>query len=132
LKTHGLSADDRIKSKKDFEIIYSKGKYVFSQCNRFNALYYIEKNSEYPGVKIAPVVHKKAGPAPWRNRIKRLIKEVYRLNKYLLLDLAMESSTSIKIVFACNLLNVKNSRKISYNVIYPDIYELIVKISKDL
>lgn len=132
MKKYGLSADERIKSRKDFELLFLKGKLIFSHNCKLKALYFIEKNSESPGVKIASVVFKKAGPAPWRNRIKRLIKEVYRLNKYLLLDKAMESGTNLKIIFSCNLLNFKNYRKVCYKDIYPDMFELINKISIDL
>lgn len=132
MKKYSLSADERIKSRKDFKLLFSKGKLIFSQTSKLKALYFIEQNSETPGIKIAPVVFKKAGPAPWRNRIRRLIKEVYRLNKFLLLDKAIESQSNLKILFFCNLLNFKNCRKVSFKDVYPDMFELINKISIDL
>lgn len=132
MKKYGLSANERVKSRKDFELLYSEGKLIFSKGKKLKALYFIEQNSGSPGVKIASAVSKKAGPAPWRNRIKRLIKEVYRLNKYILLDKSLATGINLKIIFSCNILNYKNNRKMTYQDIFPDVIELINRIGTEL
>ena len=79
-KQQGLSPAERIKSKKDFDELYSSGKILISSNKKIKAIFLIKDNPD-EGVKIAAVVSKKLGNAVWRNRIKRLIKETYRLNK---------------------------------------------------
>jgi len=63
---------------------------LFSSDQLIKCLYLFEQNSKDIGVKIAAAVSSKAGKAVWRNRVKRLIKESYRLNKKLILPKAIE------------------------------------------
>jgi ribonuclease P protein component len=47
---------------------------------------YLSKEDQAGSTKIAAVAPKKIGDAPERNRIKRLVREFYRLNKNLFED----------------------------------------------
>jgi ribonuclease P protein component len=132
LKKFGLSANEKIKGRKDFEQLYSLGKTIYSNQKRLKALYIIETSSDTPGVKIAAVVGKKSGNAPWRNRYKRLIREVFRHNKHHLLDICTSKGILLKAAFACNTYNQKSYRKLSLEDIYPDMIDLINKIGKNL
>ena len=109
MKRYGFSAKERIKSKKDFEKIYSSGKLIISSDKKIKAIFIFEKNTDQPGVKIAAAVHHKAGIAVWRNRAKRLIREAYRLNKYILSELCTKNSILLKVVFSTYFLNEKTS-----------------------
>ena len=53
MKQFGLSKSERIKRKKIFNLVYSEGTALYSNNNRFKAIYYIVENSEKPGIKTA-------------------------------------------------------------------------------
>ncbi len=57
--------------------VYSKGR---SSANRYLAVYTL-KAKRVPGVRLGITVSKKVGCAVVRNRIKRLIRESYRLSE---------------------------------------------------
>ncbi|MFO7444787.1 MAG: ribonuclease P protein component [Ignavibacteriaceae bacterium] len=130
-KQFGLSADERIKSRKDFEKIFTSGKVVYSPDKKIRAVYLVTEEIER-GVKIAAVVSKKAGNAVWRNRVKRLIKEVYRLNKQILTDLSLQKNISIKVAFSPNLMNEKNFKDVKLNDVKTGIIDVMFKIKSIL
>ncbi|MCX7846002.1 MAG: ribonuclease P protein component [Dictyoglomaceae bacterium] len=70
---------ERLKKKKDFSRIIKEGR-VYSLPP---LLVYIKRSNIR---KIGIIVNKKVGPAVVRNRLKRLIREVYRLNRPYLVD----------------------------------------------
>ena len=70
---------ERLTKNKEFEKVFSEGK-VFKDTK---IVYYIIAN-DYQYSRIGLVVSKKVGNAVQRNRIKRLLRESYRLNKHLL------------------------------------------------
>ena len=66
---------NRLKSKKSFQVVYTKGRSVVDGMSVFYIL-------SAPGpVKIGLAVGKKLGCAVQRNRMKRLMREVFRLHK---------------------------------------------------
>jgi ribonuclease P protein component len=130
-KQQGLSPAERIKSKKDFDELYSSGKILISSNKKIKAIFLIKDNPD-EGIKIAAVVSKKLGNAVWRNRIKRLIKEAYRLNKQEIKAQAFKTGKNIKLIFSAYVLSEKNNKKISLNEIAPDILELIGLLKKTL
>ena len=128
MKQFSLSAKERIKSRKDFKRIFSNGKIVFSGNKNIKALFIIEENLKQQGVQIAVAVNKKGGTAVWRNRLKRLIKESYRLNKYILVSYAEDKKFLVKIVFSPNFLNQKNNKSLNLKSIMPEIVDIMTKI----
>lgn len=131
-KRFGLSADERIRSRKDFEQIYTTGRVLYSSDRRIKAIFLISQSDEKPGVKIAPAVSKKAGIAVWRNRMKRLIKEAYRLNKEILTGTSVNNKVLIRIVFSPNLLNEKNFKWPNLKDLMPGVVEVMLKIKSVL
>ena len=99
MKRFGLSSKERIKSKKDFQKIFTSGKVFLSDRKNIKALFVVEGESKQPGVKIAAAVFKKAGTAVWRNRFKRLIKESYRLNKEILSNYVHDKKLLLNCIF---------------------------------
>ena len=132
MKHFSLSSEERIKKRNDFELIFSSGKLVYSSGRVLRAHYLIEQNTEKCGVIIAPVVSKKLGNAVWRNKVKRLIKESYRLNKEILTEISLKKSVLLKIIFSPNILNGKKNKILSYNEIMPHIFEIMTKIASRL
>lgn len=132
MKRYGLSADEKIKSRKDFELLYSTGKSIYSSDKKLKAVYLISAETDNSGVKIAPAVSKKAGKAVWRNRIKRLLREAYRLNKEILTGISIQKNILIKIILSPNFLNEKVSKNVKLAQIEPGVVEILVKIKSVL
>lgn len=78
-KNKGFSKKFRIKKKLDFERLYNKGKKLFSY---FYVIVYDKNNYQYPRLGIS--VSKKVGKAYKRNYEKRLIRNFFKEQKYLL------------------------------------------------
>ena len=73
--------ENRIKSKNAFQIVYKTGRSVVDSMSVMYVLPNEEKN-----IKIGFAVGKKMGSAVTRNRIKRLMREVFRHRKAELKD----------------------------------------------
>ncbi len=132
MKPYGLPADERIKSKKDFENIFTCGNAIYSSDNKIKAIYIYNKDSKKCGVKIATAVFKKSGNAVWRNRIKRLIKVSYRLNKQTLTKTCLNKNILLKVVFSLNTINQDNTRIVKLNDMQSAVADIISKINNTL
>ena len=128
MKRFGLSADERIKSRKDFEEIFLNGKTVYSSDKKVKATYLIVNKSNKAGVMISAAAFKKAGKAVWRNRARRLIKEAYRLNKTTIKETACEKGLLLKLVFSPYALNEKKNKKLYFADFLPGIKEIMLKL----
>jgi len=128
LKRYGLSPKERIKSKKIIDQIFSSGKILISEDHRIKAVYLIDKEAEESGVKIAAVVSKKNGNAVWRNRVKRLIKTSYRMNKERLVNFCRKKRILILIVFSTFSVTERLNKKIEIKDIMPGIDEILNRI----
>jgi ribonuclease P protein component len=132
LKKFGLSTAEKIKGRKDFEELFLKGNTIFSSKKKIKAIYIIEKCSEDRGIKVAVAVSRKSGNAVWRNRVKRLLRESYRLNKHILFDKTKDFSSFIRIIFSPCSLNMRNNKNIYLKDIMPDIIYLMSRISSSI
>jgi ribonuclease P protein component len=131
LKNFSLTRNERVKKKRDFEKIYSFAKVLFSS-DKMIKVHLLSIDSNVSGVKIAAAVSKKAGSAVWRNRVKRLIKESYRLNKKSLVDKVLEKKIQLLLVFAPYKLSEKSNKKIYLKDISPGVVELMNKIKQQV
>ena len=131
MKSQGLSEKERIKSKKEFEIVYSAGKTIISPNRTLKAVMYSYENFDEPSVKVGFAVHKKAGKAFWRNRIKRLLRTAYRLNKKLITEIAVSKQKTVLVVFSLVKINQRNYNKIKLDDLQPDVIDLI-KLIKNI
>ena len=74
-----FTKQERLRKKKEFEKVFQEGKVL----KNGKLVLYVMPNSL--GVsRLGLVVSKKVGNAVRRNRVKRLLREAYRLNKHLL------------------------------------------------
>ncbi len=71
----GLNDDFSLKKSNEFNSVYKQGK---SYVTKHIVMYW--KKNEEPYNRIGCTVSKKVGNAVTRNRVKRLMKETYRLN----------------------------------------------------
>jgi len=129
LKPYGLPAGERIKSKKDFENLFKSGNIIYSSDNKIKAIYIYNKNSKNCGVKIATAVLKKSGDAVWSNRVERLIKVAYRLNKQILSETCLGKNILLKVVFSLNTINQNNTRIIKLNDLHSSVADIISKMN---
>jgi ribonuclease P protein component len=131
LKNFSLTRNERVKKKRDFEKIYSFAKVLFSS-DKLIKVHLLSINSNVSGVKIAAAVSKKAGNAVWRNRVKRLIKESYRLNKKSLVEKVLEKKIQLLLVFTPYKLYEKNNKKVYLIDVSPGVVELMNKIKQQV
>jgi ribonuclease P protein component len=132
VKSFGLSYRERIKSRSEFEKLFASGKVIFSRDKKIKALYLVQETAEQGIVKIAAVVSSKSGNAFWRNRLKRLIKTSYRLNKESILSSCLLKKLILKIIFSPNRFNEKNNEFVMLEDIMPGIKDILYKIERSL
>lgn len=129
MKLFSLSKYERIKEKKNIQLLIQDGSSVFSSRNSLKAIYLIQDSNE-PGVKIAVGISRKAGKAVWRNKLKRLIRNAYRLNKIPLLETAKQKNKLVLILFTSLSYNELNNKKLFYREIEAEVKSLLDKIEK--
>ena len=71
-----MESRERIKKSSNFRYVYNKGKSLSDK----NLVLYAARNGK-PYNKVGLSVSKKIGNSVTRNRVRRLVKEAYRLNK---------------------------------------------------
>ncbi|MCH9029561.1 MAG: ribonuclease P protein component [Bacteroidetes bacterium] len=128
MKKYGLSAQEKIKSRKEFETIYQLGKTIHSSNNTIKANYIVDIEEQYPGVEIAVAVSRKSGNAVWRNKLKRLLRESYRINKTDLLNLCSVNKKKVRVVFSTGTFNQREYKKLKLNDVLPGVIEIIEMI----
>ncbi|NWF89129.1 MAG: ribonuclease P protein component [Ignavibacteriaceae bacterium] len=128
MKRCGLSKSEKIKSKKDFERLFTKGTTYISSGKEIKINYAISVNAEFSGVSFAVAVSKKSGTAVWRNRIKRLIRVSYRKNKSELVNICKSKRARLEIIFSPYELNQALKKHVKLNDIEPTVIEIITKL----
>ncbi len=93
-----LPAEERIKSRKLFDELFLSGKSIVQSPFRvlWKEIPFEEKNPVQLGVT-AP--KRKMRQANHRNRMKRLMREAYRLNKHELVELCKQQQKGLAILF---------------------------------
>lgn len=107
MKPNSFSKRERIKSKKEFSSMYSQGDVILPENSCVKALYKINTESQQNVVRVGVAVSKRIGKAFWRNRVKRLYRESYRLNKEILLKNISNKNIEISVVFMPNYFSQK-------------------------
>jgi ribonuclease P protein component len=77
VKKFGFSDNQRLCLKNDFKSVFKKGRKL-----TFASIVMWCKPSGLENVRLGIIVSKKLGGAVIRNRIKRIIREVFRLNRH--------------------------------------------------
>ena len=130
MKEFSISKKEIINTKNEFDQVFNSGKTIYSNSRKLKAIFYINKNAGSEGFKVAFAVHTKAGSAVWRNRVKRLLRESFRLNKGVLS--ASLKNVFLLVVFSLNTINQRNHIKIKLSDIVSDVIELMNKIRVEM
>ncbi|VBB07480.1 bacterial ribonuclease p protein component signature [Lucifera butyrica] len=77
MTTYRLCKQNLLRKNKNFQNVYKTGK---SYANRLAVLYVVSNGTENRRIGFA--AGKKLGSAVIRNRVKRLLREAYRLNQF--------------------------------------------------
>ena len=132
MKQFGLSSKERIKSKNEFDAVYSSGQILYSFSNKLKAVILIKAETEEAVLKTAFAVSRKSGNAVWRNRVKRLLRESFRKNKHELKSLVELKKIMLLVVFSPNTINQSNNSKIFLGDLLSDVIDLLSKIKEKL
>ena len=104
-KRFSLSKEERIRKKGDFLVVRKNGKRI--ETNNF--IIYIHKNS-FNINRIGIITSKIIGNAVKRNRVRRLLREFFRLNKWIL-------GESLDFIFIAK----KGAERLKYSQVYSEL-----------
>lgn len=93
-----LTRNERLKSRKQIEFLFLKGK-TFHEPPIFVRWNYISVEQDFPAKVMFSVSKKKFKRAVDRNRIKRLMREAYRKNKWIIYDELSKNGKQIHLSF---------------------------------
>jgi len=126
LKKYSLNRNERIKHRKLIEDIFSKGNTIYKDFIRIN---YIESDfSDDIIAKVAfSVPKKKFKRAYKRNRLKRIMREVYRKNKPDFYEILSNKNIKIALLFVYLDDEIKN-----YDIIEKTMKSALEKLVKKL
>jgi len=129
LKKYSLNRNERIKHRKLIEDIFSKGNTIYKDFIRIN---YIESDfSDDIIAKVAfSVPKKKFKRAYKRNRLKRIMREVYRKTKPDFYEILSNKSIKIALLFVYLDDEIKNYEIIE-KTMKSALKKLVKKIEKE-
>jgi ribonuclease P protein component len=107
-----------LRGKKNFQRLFEKATTLRSDTVHFRYRIYDDSNE---GCFVGFIVPKKTGNAVKRNQIKRLLREVYRINQHYISDLFAENNFGFHGAF------LTNSPDVTYQDIENDMVTLLKK-----
>lgn len=122
-KQFTLGAQERIKSRKQLQRLFTEGNSFV--CGGLRIIYIVEPATT-PRLQVAAGASKRKYPhAIDRNRIKRLLKEAYRLQKNILMPTVQEHNDQLYI-----FLSYIHNEILPYKDIYTMVGSSLAKIKK--
>jgi ribonuclease P protein component len=111
-KKFSLNFYERLHTLKDFNTVFNNGYVLKNEVIKI--LVYIKKNPSFTR-RMGIITSRRIGTAVLRNKIKRRIREIFRINKYLLIP-------KVDLIFIPN----KYTTQVSYNVLKKNIIKLLL------
>lgn len=125
---HTLKKSEIIRGKRVFDEIFERGVRLRSALIQALVLVAPASDASPPGVRMAALVPKAAAKATGRNRLKRLIRESYRLDKSLLLPPAPRTDVTMNVVFLWSPRSRVPAREVTLAQVRQEIDGLLHKI----
>jgi ribonuclease P protein component len=123
-----LTVFERIKSKKYFELLFSKEAKVIHEKNILAKWAIIPKDDACLA-KVAFVVPKRiCKKATERNYFKRILKESYRTSKHNLIEASADLNHTVLILFLYK--NILDSKKEAFQIMDVQVKSILQKIEK--
>ncbi|MBO4403521.1 MAG: ribonuclease P protein component [Bacteroidales bacterium] len=115
MKTSGFPKSAHLCGKNNFQMLFNQGKTIYSPVVK---LIYVTEKSDHPERKVAVAVSKRVfHNAVDRNRLKRQMREAYRLNQTLLDCQTAHAGECVHLLFVynshekCDYINIEKSIK---------------------
>ncbi len=126
-KPFSLSKQERLKSKKDIDTLFLTGKAFF--VFPFKVFYRLSEHEPTAcpllfGVTVPKRIFKRANK---RNTIKRIVRELYRINKQQLKDHLIVNKKTLHVMFVYT-----HSEILSYHELSPFMLDVLRKMKKKL
>ncbi|MFH1283859.1 MAG: ribonuclease P protein component [bacterium] len=112
MKKYSFKRKERLRKTQEFKRVIGRGRLLFG---KYITMQFVENNFSYS--RWAVIIGKHIGNAVCRNRLKRRIKEIIRLNKN-------NAGKNFDVIFICK----KGMEKFSYEELTKIIWDLIKKI----
>jgi len=125
-----LKKSEIIRGKRNFEQIFERGVRIRSAFIQGLVLPAPATAESPPGVRMAAVVPKAVGKANVRNRLKRLIRESYRLDKSILLAPGLHFDNTLNVVFLWSPRTRVPTGTVTIGVVREEIAGLLQKIKE--
>jgi ribonuclease P protein component len=124
-----LRKEEIIRGRTAFQSIISSGNRLVEKV--VLCFYQIEDSANEPNqILVGFTVSKKIGKAVVRNRIKRLMRESYRLHKYILLDSTKCIKCRASLIFVFGKTYSDISKKIKFSAVEQDIIQLLLRFKQ--
>jgi ribonuclease P protein component len=123
---YGLSREERIRRSGEFSEVHRRGKRLVTGRFVVNYLY-----SDGGGLRFGLSVSRRVGKAHERNRVKRLLREFWRLNRDRIRELMLEQTgrpegAGLDVVFTARA----GARELGYDEVRAELLEAFEKIAK--
>lgn len=120
-----------LRGKDKFETVFQRGRKIDGKCLRCLCYSHPPSTvSDQPIISVGIAISRKLKRAVDRNRMKRLVRESFRLNKQLLHVGEQEMPTQVSLLFLYNPKLKITDRLPSYEQIHTDMQYILASVSR--
>lgn len=132
MKRFSLNREERLKSNQLIRKVYLSGKRYITADQLLRAFWLIEAGGGTAPLAMAAAVSRKAGNAVWRNRVKRLVREAYRLEKAPVQGQCRQHGKTVRAVISPYRLNQANQPQVTLAMVRPAVADVLQCIGKSV
>lgn len=115
----------------EIELVYKNGQTMVSKDKKLRVKYFFADNKDFnKKVKAGLSVSSDKGNSVWRNRMKRILREIIRKEKEVLLSVAKHKNTDFLIIFSPHSIDQGNFNKLTLKDITSSMTDILNKLTK--